>query len=448
MTKPEETSAPSEIFVDVTELVVLDLRTGIQRVVRELLEHGAEGAANVPVIPVVAVGRRFHQLSEAGWQRIKSSGAGVNEKRITHERGVSPLVRLVKRAAKVSAPIYNQLQRLHVQRMIRRRARGLYLPEPAAIGPGARLILLDSFWGGSSALAAARALRRTGVSVILVVYDLIPVTHPQFCDYRLVQKFRPLMAQAAAISERVLAISEFCADSFRSEFPHANIAAFPLGHDLREAGPTSSGTWPAGLWAGSDPVFVIVGSIEPRKGHQAVLDAFERRWARGERDKLLIIGKVGWKVDELMSRLDRHVEAGRRLFHVHNATDGMLKEALERASAGVIASYVEGFGLPLAESLAAGLPVLASDIAVFREIAGDCAIYFEAGNAAALDEAIDVLHSRYEEQVRRAKGFNWPGWREAATLFFAKVGAPAKSATGRRSSQKHAEGSRVRTEHA
>lgn len=417
----EKNGSPSEIYVDVTELVFLDLRTGIQRVVRELLEHGADGAAQVPLIPVVAVGRRFHRLSEMGWQRIRSPGSGVQEKRITHERGVHPVVRTVKRLARVSAPLYNWMQRVYVRRRIRERAQGLYIEEPTVIPSSAALVLLDSFWGGSSTLEAARALRRRSkADIVVVVYDLIPVSHPQFCDYRLVQRFRPLMARAASVSDRALAISQSCADAFATEFPRTAVTAFPLGHDLRDEGAESQ-AWPEGLWQDSGKVFVIVGSIEPRKGHQTVLDAFERRWAREKADKLLIIGKVGWEVEELMCRLDNHVEKGRHLFHVHNATDSMLREALGRADAGIIASYIEGFGLPLAENLAAGLPVLASDIAVFHEIAGDYALYFEPGNAAALDEAIDVLHGSFAERTRRVEDFNWPSWREAAALFFAHV---------------------------
>ena len=421
MSESKQVHRPRQILIDVTELVVLDLRTGIQRVVRELIEHGADGAAHVPLVPVVAVGRQFHHLSEAGWQRIRSPGSGVNEKRITHERGVSPIVRTIKRLAKANAWVYNQMQRTYVRRLVRQRARGLYRDEPAAIAPDTTLVLLDSFWGGSSTLDAARALRRHGVEVVLVVYDLIPVSHPQFCDYRLVQKFRPMMAKAAAISDRALAISQSCADTFAAEFPQLPVTAFPLGHDLRNEGTTSSHAWPDALWEKNGAVFLIVGSVEPRKGHQTVLDAFERRWARGHSDKLLIIGKVGWQVEELMKRLDDHAERGRRLFHVHNATDAMLRQALDRADAGIIASYIEGFGLPLAESLAAGLPVLASDIPVFHEIAGSAALYFEAGNPVALDEAIDVLHSRFAEQPQRVREFHWPSWREAAVLFFAQV---------------------------
>jgi alpha-1,2-rhamnosyltransferase len=431
MPENEDAAASGTIFFDVTELLVLDLRTGIQRVVREMLEHGLRGAARAPIVPVVAAGGRFHGLSEAGWQRINSPGSGVNEKRITHERGVHPLVWLGKRLAKVHAGLYNELQRLYIARKIRRSARGLYLPEAANIGAGDKVVLLDSFWGGSSALRAARTARQAGARVVLAIHDLIPMSHPQFCDYRLVQKFEPLMTEAVQISDRVLANSEFTAAAVRERYPQVQATAFPLGHDPRHSDSAPANSWPEALWQGEDPVFVIIGSIEPRKGHRSVLDSFERRWARGERDKLLIIGKVGWEVDELMARIDGHKLAGTRLFHVHNAADAMLKEALDRATAGIVASYIEGFGLPLVECLAAGLPVVASDIPVFHEIAGECAIYFEPGDPISLDAAIDRLHGSIAEQVDRVRVFSWPNWREAAEIFFAKVEEPAHTGSQR-----------------
>ena len=401
----------------------MDLRTGIQRVVRELLEHGLTGATPAPIVPVIAVGDRFHQLSELGWARLRAPGGGVSEKRITHERGVPLAVRLLKWAASFAPSFYNLLQRIYFGTVHMKRARGLYEPEAVRITPDHLLLLADSFWGGASTLRAAKRAVAEGARLTIMVHDLIPLTHPQFCDPRLTLKFQPLMDRAMVLGDRVLANSEDCARTVRARYPDADVSAFRLGHDFRldVSASRADTTWPAALWAGAVPVFVIVGSIEPRKGHEAVLDAFERRWQRGARDKLLVIGKIGGNVDALMHRLDHHREAGRRLFHVHNATDAMLKDALQHAYAAIIASYIEGFGLPLVESLAAGLPVLASDIPVFREIAQDSALYFTPGDAEALDAAMDLLHMRHAEMVRRAAEFTWPDWRAAAEDFFAKA---------------------------
>jgi len=415
-------SGQGRILVDVTETIGFDLRTGIQRVVRELLKHGIAGAASRPVIPVMAAGNRFHELSEAGWARLHSPGTGgAGGQRA--EQAQAGIMRLIKRVATMSPQLYDFLQRTYNNALFRRRAAAFRAPEPIRITPGDNILLADSFWGGTPTLKAAGRAKAQGARVSLVAYDLIPFTHPQFCDARLTENYRRLMRRAVALSDRVFAISNDCATAFRMQFPAADVSAFRLGHDihLEKAEASVEPVWPEELWTGPGRVFVIVGSIEPRKGHCTVLDAFERRWARGEPDKLLIIGKVGWQVDDLIERIERHAEVDRRLFRIHNANDAMLKQALERSSAGIIASYIEGFGLPLAEGLSAGLPMVASDIAVFHEIAGERAVYFTPGDAAALDGALDLLHRRFAEKTRAAAEFTWPDWREAAEDFFARV---------------------------
>jgi len=420
------------ILVDVSETVGFNLRTGIQRVVRELLAHGLAGAAPRPVVPVMASGRHFHELSEAGWARLHSAGGGGASGRASTNQSAlrARVVQAMKRAAQATPALYNRLQRTYNDALFERRSAALHKAEPIRIGPGDRILLADSFWGGAPTLKAAEQAKADGAQVTLIAYDLIPFSHPQFCDARLVANYQPLMSRAVALSGQVFAISEDCASAFRAQFPAARVSAFRLGHDISKshARSTDEFAWPTNLWAGPGRVFVIVGSIEPRKGHRVVLEAFERRWARGEPDKLLIIGKVGWQVDDLVARIDRHDQSGRRLFHLHNASDAMLKEALERAHAGIIASYIEGFGLPLAESLAAGLPMLASDIRVFHEIAAEAALYFAPGDPAALDEAVDLLHRRHAEMVRAAAEFVWPDWREAAEDFYAVVEKQAASA--------------------
>ena len=416
-------------YVDVTELTGFQLRTGIQRVVRELVHHGVNGAVAGSLVPVIALGKRFHALNGAGVSAMDAVTRGQAERKITHDRDVSLSVRWGKRAIAFSPRAYNALQRLYVRRSMRGRSRGLYDLRPIEFAQDDILILLDSFWGGSSTLDAAERAKRAGVKIALVAYDLIPITHPQYCDARLVQKFGGLMQRAAAVSDVVLAISNSCGVAFNDAFPVANVTAFPLGHDVRHVEThQQSSDWPKGLWSGEHPVYLVVGSIEPRKAHEIVVDAFDRLWDGGAPYKLLIVGKVGWNVDALMHRLDVHPQAGKRLFVVHHATDAMLAEAIERAHAAIIASYVEGFGLPLVEALAAGLPVIASDIPVFREIAGDAARYFAPGRSAELADAVVAVADDAAHWHEKARRFLWPDWRQSARIFFglaARAGAGA-----------------------
>ncbi len=410
-----------EWMVDVTELIVLDLRTGIQRVVQEIVHHAV--ASGRKVTPVIAVAGHFHRLNAAGLERMQRPSLGVAERRITHEKNVPAVIRLLKRGAKPFPGLYNALQRRWIGFLTGRRARGFFQPERIVWTGQSRLILIDSFWGGASTLRAARRARNAGARVMLVIYDLIPMTHPQFCDARLVSKFEPLMTEAIDLSQGVLAISDFCATSVRQAFsPAVPVRSFRLGHDLRGAAtPVDPAVYPPKLWDGSGPVFVIVGSVEPRKGHRAVLDAFERRWAAGGREKLVILGKVGWDVDDLMRRIDRHPERDHRLFHLFGADDATLADVLRRADAAIIASHVEGFGLPLVEALAAGLPVIAADIPVFREIAEGAVRFFAVGDPDALAEALVEVGTSPAPWRERATKFAWPDWAAAAADFYAQA---------------------------
>ena len=178
--------------------------------------------------------------------------------------------------------------------------------------------------------------------------------------------------------------------------------------------------WPDGLWDDGN-VFLMLGTLEPRKGHAFVLDAFEKRWSRGSRDKLLFVGNLGWKMEQFAERLRTCLERGRLLFHVSDAPDRAVAEAIRRSCAGIMASTVEGFGLPVVEFMQRGLPVLASDIPVFREVGGEYPLYFPLGNPECLDKAIDEFLVREREVRQKVSGFCWITWDEAAENLIRKA---------------------------
>src|SRR5262249_13057686 len=134
----------------------------------------------------------------------------------------------------------------------------------------------------------------------------------------------------------------------------------------------------------AQPFMLMIGTIEPRKNHVLALDAFEQLWRQGEELALVLAGKQGWLVDELMSRLRNHREAGRRLFLFENATDGEIAYLHRNAAAVLMLSKGEGFGLPLLEASQFGTPIVVSDIPVFREIVGEHATYVDTADAGSL----------------------------------------------------------------
>ncbi len=330
-------------------------------------------------------------------------------------------MRIARLALRTIPPLYRSAQRAYLRRRTANALRPLAEPDAVAFRPGERVILLDSFWGGSSAVTAARRASEDRAKLVIAVYDMIPVTHPQFCDEYLVREFRRSMTAVLSVSVGIVAISKEAAGDAtifaRSKGHDVPAAHFYLGADLggadqqREPSPDR---FPAELWQGNGRVHLMVGTIEPRKGHATVLDAFDLLWRQGRPDKLLIIGKIGWQVEKLMARFASHPQLGRRLFLVHDGDDEMLRIAFARAQASIMASSIEGFGLPLIEALDRELPVIASDIAVFHELAGDAALYFRLDDPGDLAERIVYLESYADEYRERARRFTWLSWAQSA----------------------------------
>src|SRR5690606_1150894 len=124
------------------------------------------------------------------------------------------------------------------------------------------------------------------------------------------------------------------------------------------------------------PTFLAVGTVEPRKGYGQLLGAFEQLWAAGVDVTLVIVGKRGWTSAAAVERLEKHAEAGRRLFWLEGISDEYLEAVYAASACLVAASCDEGFGLPLVEAARHGLPLLIRDTPVFREVAGEHAFYF------------------------------------------------------------------------
>jgi glycosyltransferase involved in cell wall biosynthesis len=140
----------------------------------------------------------------------------------------------------------------------------------------------------------------------------------------------------------------------------------------------------------------MVGTITPRKGYVQVLDAFGLLWRKNVPATLTLVGSpywnvgrfVSWKFNTFAKRLPRHPELGRRLEWLRGVSDAKVSEAYANSSALIFASYAEGFGLPLIEAAQNGLPIIARDLPVFREVAGDSAFYFKGDAPEDLAHAV------------------------------------------------------------
>jgi glycosyltransferase involved in cell wall biosynthesis len=131
-----------------------------------------------------------------------------------------------------------------------------------------------------------------------------------------------------------------------------------------------------------------VGTLEPRKGHRQTLAAFELLWAQQIDVNLVFVGKKGWMVDDLAALINNHAELGKRLFWLDGISDEYLGHIYAASTCLLSASEGEGFGLPLIEAAKQHIPVLARDLPVFREVAGDHAFYFKGFEAQDLADSV------------------------------------------------------------
>ena len=166
----------------------------------------------------------------------------------------------------------------------------------------------------------------------------------------------------------------------------------------------------------------MVSTIEPRKNHVYLLDAFDLLWAENTDAALCFVGKIGWKNEQLIERIRRHPQLGKRLFMWNDLNDRELEYCYLNARSLLFPSHVEGFGLPLVEAMQRKLPVMASDIPVFREIGGDAMAYFELSDPANLARLVRHYESSGAFPVEGDMSqWKWLTWKESTGQLISRV---------------------------
>lgn len=273
-----------------------------------------------------------------------------------------------------------------------------------------------------------RTMRRQGVFVSFVIYDLLIIQMPQFFVPGSAEQFLRWL-EIVTEMDAALCISAAVADdliqwieSLDNKKPRPfRIESFHLGADLidtktaPQSGKVSKETQETLEQISKHPSFLMVGTLEPRKGHEQVLSAFENLWRRGFEIRLVIVGKQGWMTEDLVKRLDSHSERGKHLFWLEGISDHDLEELYATCSCLIAASYGEGFGLPLIEAAKHKTPIIARDIPVFREIAEDYASYFKAQSAEELAASLEKWLNMYNENRHaKSEGMPWSTWAQSA----------------------------------
>ena len=267
-----------------------------------------------------------------------------------------------------------------------------------------------------------RLKRRTGARFVCMVHDLLPLEFPEYVrpghDARHIQRMTTVarFADAAIVNSAVTgdALQRFL-DRFGRSMP---VLVAPLGIDMAaSAEPAHADPGRSG----AAPYFVCVGTIEPRKNHLLLLNVWRRLASElGEAaPRLVLVGQRGWENEQVIDMIERS-PAIRGLVEERNSlSDPAMARLLAGACAALVPSFGEGYGLPLVEALALGVPALCSDLAVFREVAGGVAEFLDpldgpAWRAAILDYAAPGSPRRAAQRARFA-AWRRPSWSEHFT---------------------------------
>ncbi len=412
-----------------------ELRTGIQRVVRNIVACAPKVASRLGV-SWESVLLQHHEWQPVRWQLPHDPSARASAGEIIR-----------RKIRKIGKPVATRLRKIFVHRSIAHRfnqwradrSRTDPLP-PVAFGPGDVLLLLDAYWMHPT--LDLSAIRAQGATVGLVTYDLIPIHYPQFCPPKAVahfaQRLHALIPQVdffVGISRTVgRDIQQYVGEHFpQLSHPPEAFSWFALGSRLDMCHPAGI-VRPAlrKAFAGPAP-YLSVCTLSPHKNHAAILDAFDQCWARFPQMRLCLAGKQGWMANDLVARIRRHPRFGRDLFWFEGLSDTELDYCYRHSKAFIFASFAEGFGLPIAEALQHRLPVLASDIPVHREVGRDFCAFFDPHRPESLAALIaEFEHRAGFPGVREPTRYRATDWTTSTTQLFEKCLAhAARRARGR-----------------
>ncbi|GAA4005766.1 glycosyltransferase family 1 protein [Sphingomonas humi] len=282
-----------------------------------------------------------------------------------------------------------------------------------------------------------KAWRDAGASIHLVVYDLLPVQHPEWFTQPGQTHYRRWLSVLIEQADQAICISKQVAHDLGELFYQRRPVRCPAITTMRLGGDIAASRPSAGICGEVAalldrftfrPAVLMVGTVEPRKGYDVALAAFEHLWATrgGEAPDLVIVGKPGWKTGPLQRRLRTHPEYGKRLHWLTGVTDEGLCELYAVCRGLLMASRGEGMGLPLLEAASHRRPLLVRDLPVFREQQLAGVQYFEDDSPEALaGPLLRLATDRDPLPVQRAL----PTWGDSVTDLLAKLTLPDGAST-------------------
>ncbi len=302
------------------------------------------------------------------------------------------------------------------------------------LGPGDVTFGIQSDWTHTDIVAIAESRDRTGSHHVVLCHDIIPILFPQWYSDHDVATFTRYYDKALAAADRVVftsrrTLEDATAHCARIGVSMRDTVVVPLGSDpfVPRGAPVPL---PSGLEPGKYAMFV--STIEPRKNHRLLLEAWRRLVAEGTIAatgyRLVFVGRPGWKMGTFLEDMKADAGLAGTALHLSGIDDATLATLYRDAGFCVYPPIYEGFGLPPVEALQYGKALIASSGGPMPEVVGDFAVCIDPADVdawtAKLREWVTGSPERDGYAARAASDYRAVTWEESARRFFDAATAP------------------------
>lgn len=397
---------PVRIFVDATYTLCSGKSSGIERVVRSIIRESTQCKLGFSPQVVISHNGWFYPISDRQvGQLAKPARMQSNVRSKLPQlyewvaKGICKVVpsRVLRKwllpeaghlgMFKLPHTIYEKFSRM----MAVRNSKPI---EPTA---GDLFLLPDAYWPRRGVWAAVDQARAQGAMIATVLYDLIPVTHPEFVGLKRKEVFLQYLHHVATKSDLIVAISDTVRNQVKEFLPTicgdqpycTDVRSFELGAELS----SSKGYVRKSVQELFKPQlehtpYLMVATFDPRKNHRYLISAFDLLWKQQPDLKLCLVGRIGWLCEDILIQLEKHPRRNRGLFVFHDLSDAELQYCYSSSRGVIFPSIVEGFGLPIVEALWHGQKTFASDTPIHREVGRNDCSYFDLAEPQSLVDSI------------------------------------------------------------
>ncbi len=250
---------------------------------------------------------------------------------------------------------------------------------------------------------------------VFFLHDLIPISHPEYCRAGEAERHHRRLETMLSAGQGLIVNSAATRDELTAYAAERGLAVPPCA--VASLAPARLPEPCRGQLL-EKPYFVVLGTIEPRKNHSLLLHVWRQLVAElgNAAPQLVVIGQRGWECEQVVDLLDRCAALQGHVTELPRCNDRELATWLTHAQALLFPSFIEGFGMPLVEALMFGVPVIASDLPVFREIAGDIPDYLDPLDGPSWREAVlefmKPVSIERQTQIGRMANYAPPTWAQ------------------------------------